>query len=187
MTRPVLQVIIASTRPGRVGPAIAQWFYEIALRDDSFDVELVDLASFNLPIFDEPGHPAFGEYTHEHTQRWAASVKRADGFVFVMPEYNHGYNAALKNAIDYLYNEWRYKSFGLVSYGGVAMGTRAAQAIKPVLTHLKLVHSSDVTISLAVTPVLNGVFEGNDLLAQSASMMLNELNKITPSLMEFRK
>jgi NAD(P)H-dependent FMN reductase len=176
MSKPVLQVVIASTRPGRVGPAIAQWFYDLAVADGNFDVELVDLAEFNLPVFDEPGHPALGQYAHEHTKRWSASVARADAFAFVMPEYNHGYNAAFKNAIDYLYSEWRYKAFGLISYGGVAMGTRAAQAIKPVLTHLKLVHSSDVTISLAVTPVLDGRFEGNELLEQSAKVMLNELN-----------
>jgi hypothetical protein len=75
---------------------------------------------------------------------------------------------------------------GLVSYGGVAMGTRAVQSLKPVLTHLKLVHTSDVTISLAVTPVVEGKFEGNDLLVMSANAMLGELAKITPSLQAFR-
>jgi NAD(P)H-dependent FMN reductase len=186
MAKPVLQIIIASTRPGRVGPAIARWFYDRAVQEGSFDVELVDLASFALPVFDEPSHPAFGQYEHEHTRRWSESVARADAFVFVMPEYNHSFNAALKNALDYLYGEWRYKAVGLFSYGGAAMGIRAVQAIQPVLVHLKMVHTSDVTASLAVTPVVDGVFEGNEILEQSARAMLFELAKVTPSLQSFR-
>jgi len=186
MEKPVLQVIIASTRPGRVGAPIAQWFYDRAVAHGSFEVELVDLASFDLPVFDEPNHPALGQYEHEHTRRWSASTARADAFVFVMPEYNHGYNAALKNAIDFLYAEWRYKAVGLVSYGGVAMGTRAVQAIKPVLTHIKLVHTADVTISLLATPVVDGGFEGDAIQNQAADAMLAELAKISPALHQLR-
>jgi len=186
VSQPLLQVIIASTRPGRVGPGIAQWFYDVAVKDGGFDVELVDLADFNLPVFNEPGAPARAEYEFDYTKRWSSSVARADAFVFVMPEYNHGYNAALKNALDYLFREWRYKAVGLVSYGGAAMGTRAVQSIKPVLSYLKLVHTSDVMISLAVTPVVDGAFEGSDHLVHSANLMLKELAKVTPSLQEIR-
>ncbi|NED84458.1 NAD(P)H-dependent oxidoreductase, partial [Streptomyces sp. SID11233] len=69
-----------------------------------------------------------------HTKRWSARVESSDAFVFVMPEYNYGYNAEIKNAIDYLCLEWAYKPVGLVSYGGVSAGTRAAQMIKQVVT-----------------------------------------------------
>ncbi|MFX8778119.1 NAD(P)H-dependent oxidoreductase, partial [Acinetobacter baumannii] len=73
-----LQTIICSTRPGRVGPAVATWFQGFAAAHGKFDVELVDLASFNLPIYDEPEHPTKQSYHHEHTKKWSASVKSAD-------------------------------------------------------------------------------------------------------------
>ena len=186
MSRPILQVIIGSTRPGRVGPAIARWFYDLAAERDAIDVELVDVASFNLPVFDEPQHPITREYAHEHTRYWSETISRADGFVFVIPEYNHSLNAATKNALDYLYHEWRHKSAGILSYGGAAMGTRAAQALKPVLTALKLVHAGDVTVPLVTAPVHDGVFAGNEQLARSAAALLDELTVITPVLMERR-
>jgi NAD(P)H-dependent FMN reductase len=94
--KPLLQVIVCSTRPGRVGIAIAKWFYELAVARGDFDVELVDLLNVNLPIYDEPVHPIKREYVHEHTLNWSAIIDRADAYVFVMPEYNHSMNAATK-------------------------------------------------------------------------------------------
>jgi NAD(P)H-dependent FMN reductase len=125
-----LQIIIASTRPGRAGLPIGQWFHERALGHGGFDIDLVDLADLNLPFMDEPSHPRLRRYTHQHTRDWSARVEAADAFVFVTPEYNHGFNAPLKNAIDYLHDEWRHKPVGFVSYGGVAAGTRAVQMLK---------------------------------------------------------
>jgi hypothetical protein len=66
--KPTLQIIIASTRPGRVGPSVAAWLYDRAVKAGDFDVELIDLAEVNLPLFDEPKHPRFGEYVHPHTR-----------------------------------------------------------------------------------------------------------------------
>jgi NAD(P)H-dependent FMN reductase len=97
---PVLQVVIGSTRPGRVGGAVAKWFYDLAQKYEGFDEELVDLAEVNLPLFDEPHHPMRQQYVHEHTKRWSQIVARADAVVFVIPEYNHSMNAATKNAVD---------------------------------------------------------------------------------------
>ncbi len=128
-----LLVIIASTRPGRIGPTIADWFVGQATEHGGFDVEVADLAEIDLPLLDEPAHPATGKYVHQHTKDWSALVDSADAFVFVMPEYNHSYTAPLKNAIDYLNREWAYKPVGFVSYGGVSGGLRAVQAIKPVI------------------------------------------------------
>ena len=81
-----LNVVTVSTRPTRVGPAITKWFVDFAKAEsaDTFDVENVDLAAFNLPVFDEPKHPRFGEYEHAHTKAWSASVAAADAFVFVV-------------------------------------------------------------------------------------------------------
>jgi NAD(P)H-dependent FMN reductase len=136
--RPVLQVLVASTRPGRVGEPTARWIAERAEEHAAFDVEVVDLAEIDLPMFAEPKHPRLGEYALEHTRRFSAIISRADGFVFVFPEYNHSYNAALKNALDHLNREWAGKPVGLVSYGGVAAGARAAVALEPVLVALRM-------------------------------------------------
>jgi NAD(P)H-dependent FMN reductase len=136
--RPVLQILVASTRPGRVGEPVARWIAGRAGEHAAFQVEVVDLAEIDLPMFAEPKHPRLGEYALEHTREFSATISRADGFVFVFPEYNHSYNAALKNALDHLNREWAGKPVGLVSYGGVAAGARAAVALEPVLVALKM-------------------------------------------------
>ncbi len=183
---PHLQVVIGSTRPQRVGGAIATWFYELADAHQGFEVELVDLAAVNLPLFDEPHQPLRRQYVHEHTKRWSATVERADAFVFVIPEYNHSMNAAIKNAIDFLHHEWRYKPFGLVSYGGASRGLRAAQALKPSLAALKMPLAGDVAISLAATPVADGVFAGDENLARSANGVLDELARLAAVYAQLR-
>jgi len=121
-----LHVVVSSTRPGRVGPLIADWFAGQVDPDSDkggFDVEIIDLARVGLPMLDEPNHPAEQQYVHEHTRNWSASVAAADAFVFVMAEYNTGFTAPLKNALDYLYSEWHHKPVGFVSYGMTSAGS----------------------------------------------------------------
>ena len=124
-----LKIILASTRPGRKGPAVANWFYDIAVKHIEFNVELVDLAVINLPFLDEPAHPRLQKYEQQHTKDWSKLINGADAFVIVTSEYNYGYPATIKNAIDFLFREWQYKSVGFVSYGGVSGGTRAVQSL----------------------------------------------------------
>ena len=112
---PKLSIVVGSTRPGRIGLAVATWFVERARAHGGFEIELVDLAALNLPMLDEPKHPSLREYTHAHTRAWSATVASADAFVFVTPEYNHGAPAPLINAIDYLVHEWSYKPAAFVS------------------------------------------------------------------------
>src|ERR1700746_3659229 len=100
-----LMIVIASTRPGRVGLRVARWFEPVAREHGGFDIVVADLAEWDLPFLDEPNHPRLREYTRRHTFRWSEAVDAADAFVFVMPEYNYGINAPLKNAIDYLHQE----------------------------------------------------------------------------------
>ncbi len=96
---PTLHVIVASTRQGRAGLPIAEWFFAHALADGRFTPELVDLETLNLPMLDEPHHPRLRNYTHAHTRAWSATVDRADAFVFVIPEYNHFAPPALVNVM----------------------------------------------------------------------------------------
>jgi len=174
---PKLHVILASTRPGRAGEPIADWFVERAIAHGAFDVELVDLAEVALPFMDEPNHPRLRRYTHEHTKAWAARVDSADAFVFVTPEYNHGLTAPLKNAIDYLHFEWQHKPVGFVSYGGVAAGTRAVQMLKQVVTALKMLPLFEAVNIPFHTQFIDeeGVLEANEVMVKAAAAMLDEL------------
>jgi NAD(P)H-dependent FMN reductase len=182
--RPVLQVIIGSTRPGRIGEAFARWFVPLAEKHGAFDVEVVDLAELNLPFMDEPHHPRLARYQHEHTKGWSATVSRADAFVFVTPEYNYGYSAALKNAIDYLHQEWADKAVGFLSYGGVSAGTRAVQQLRQVLSALRMVTAVEaVTVPFAAQFLDDDrEVQANDVMLTSAEAMLTELARLTARL-----
>ncbi|MFZ1062314.1 MAG: NAD(P)H-dependent oxidoreductase [Acidimicrobiales bacterium] len=185
--KPSLKIIIGSTRPGRVGPAIARWFFDLAVADGTFDVELVDLVEYDLPVFNEPRHPVVQQYEFDYTKKWSETITRADALVFVIPEYNHSYNAATKNAIDYLHHEWKHKPVGIVSYGGMAMGVRAVQALKPIFAALRLIFSGEVTIPLPLVPVVDGVFSGDEVLNNGARAILRELSIMTPPLKALRE
>ena len=133
-----LQIIIVSTRPGRVGLPVARWFVSQAERHGKFAIETIDLAKVALPLFDEPRHPRLRQYEHEHTKSWSRTIERGDAFVFVTPEYNYGAPPSLLNALDYLVHEWTYKPCAFVSYGGVSGGTRSVQMAKQIVTALKM-------------------------------------------------
>lgn len=186
--KPLLQVLVASTRPGRVGRPVAEWFYPHAERHPAFDVELVDLAEVRLPLLDEPHHPRLGRYEHQHTKDWSATVRRADAFVFVLPEYNSGINAPLKNALDYLHTEWADKPVAFVSYGGVAAGTRAVQMAKQVVTALRMVPIPDAVsipfVARLLTP--DGFIVPNDAMEGAATAMLDQLSRFTAALRSLR-
>jgi NAD(P)H-dependent FMN reductase len=189
VSKPRLQIIIASTRPGRVGLPVAEWITAHAERHGAFEVEVVDLAVVNLPFLDEANHPRLQRYEHEHTREWSATVSRADAFLFVMPEYNYGFNAPLKNAIDFLHREWLYKGVGLVSYGGVSAGTRAAQMIKQVVTTLKMVPVFEAVSIPFVAQFIDDedVLTPNEIMETSATAMLDELVRVTDALRPLRR
>ena len=136
--RPSLLVIVASTRPGRLGRPVGDWFVARAQEHGAFVVDDADLAEVDLPFLDEPGHPRLGDYQHDHTKAWSARVAAADAVAIVTPEYNHSFPATVKNALDALGPEWAHKPLGYVSYGGISGGTRAVAALEPVAAVLQL-------------------------------------------------
>jgi NAD(P)H-dependent FMN reductase len=188
VSNPVLQIIIASTRPGRVGPSVAAWIQDRAIAHGGFDVELIDLAEVNLPMMDEPNHPRLRSYVHQHTKDWSATIDRADAFIFVVPEYNYGFNAPIKNAIDYLHFEWQHKALGFASYGGVGAGTRAVQMLKQVVTALKMVPLFDAVNIPFVVQFLDEDrrLKPNEIMESAATAMLDELARWTASLRALR-
>lgn len=183
-----LQIIICSTRPGRIGPYVAQWFHGMALQHGQFEVSLIDLATFNLPVYDEPEHPVLQRYRHEHTKNWAASVNAADAYVFVTPEYNFGPPPSLLNALNYVYKEWNYKPAGMVSYGGVSGGLRSALVEKLTLTTLKMMPMVEAVAIQNVSSHLDEDkrFKPSEHHINSGTSLLNELYKWAQALKTIR-
>lgn len=186
---PTLQVLIASTRPGRVGFPVAQWFSGHATLHGGFSVDVADLAAIGLPLLDEPNHPRLRNYTHQHTLDWSARVEAADAFAFVTPEYNHGPSAALINALSYLHQEWRYKPAGFVSYGGISAGTRGVEVAKTVVTTLDIVVVSPAVSIPFVQQFLDdeGRIAPNELMSGAATTMLDELVRVEAALRSLRQ
>lgn len=131
-----IAVIVGSTRPSRIGMDVAQWVLSEISGTQDLQFELIDLAKWHLPD-DEPGIPQIHEYVHEHTKAWSRLIGGADGFIFITPQYNWGYPAPLKNAIDHLYKEWTGKPALIISYGQRG-GTKAAAQLRQVLDGLRM-------------------------------------------------
>lgn len=183
-----LKIIIGSTRPGRVGPTVAEWVTAAARAHGAFDVDLVDLAQLDLPFLDEPKHPAMQQYQHDHTKRWSAIVKEADAFVFVTPEYDYFPPAALVNALQCLAVEWRYKVAGTVSYGGISGGLRSSQDLRQLAGNLQMMALPQVVPVPFFSEFIgeDGKFTPNEKMAEGASMMLGELAKWAGALKTLR-
>lgn len=129
-------VIMGSSRPGRNGDSITEWVLSLLPKKDGVTYELIDLREENLPMFDEVMPPMMQQYQNEHTKKWAAKIGGMQGFVVVSPEYNAGYPAVLKNAIDYLKAEWQNKPIMLVTYGWSG-GASANNQLKEVFTRIE--------------------------------------------------
>ncbi len=174
-----LTIIIASTRPGRIGLTIGEWIAALAREDDRFEVKVADLLEINLPFLDEPDMPIKQNYIHDHTKNWSKLVDESESFVIVTPEYNFTPPAPLINALDYLYKEWNYKPVGLVSYGGISGGTRSVEQTKHILTALKMFPAYEaVNLPFVFKQIENGKFIANEFNIQAGKQMLDEVYKI---------
>lgn len=185
---PQLLAVIASTRPGRVGLPVAEWFIAHARAHGGFDVEVADLAQLDLPLLDEPSHPRLRRYTKQHTREWSARVEAADAFAFVTPEYNYGPTAALINALSYLHHEWQYKPAAFVSYGGVSAGTRGVQVAKQIVSTLKMFAIPEAVSIPFVRQFLDddGRIQPNEIMVDAATAMLDELLRVQDALRPLR-
>ncbi len=176
-----VSVVIASTRPTRIGHHVADWVLESladrATRDaDSPEVAVTvhDLREIALPFLDEPGQPADGNYLHDHTRRWSAAMWATDALVLVMPEYNRGYNAALKNAIDYLYAEWEGLPVGCVGYGWHG-ASYARSALRQTLERVKMTVVEGPGLEFGTTLTQEGEVTADEGTQAALTTMLTEL------------
>lgn len=184
-----IAVIVGSTRPGRNGKAVADWVLAQAATRTGADYELVDLIDYPLPHLDEPISAKAGSarYSQSHTRAWAAKIAAYDGFVFVTPEYNHSTSGVLKNAIDYLYDEWTNKAAALVSYGMVG-GARAIEHLRGVLSELQVAHVQQQLSFSILTDFENySSFTPTDMQQNFATVMFNQLETWTEAMRKVRE
>jgi NAD(P)H-dependent FMN reductase len=131
-----IAVITGTTREGRFSEKVAAWV--TARLQTSAELELIDLREFPLPVFDGPAPARFPrEYGEPAVARFGEAIDRADGFVVLTAEYNHGYPAVLKNAMDHTFVEWRRKPISFVGWGNVG-GARAIEQLRAVAVEFEL-------------------------------------------------
>lgn len=188
-----IQVIMGSTRQGRFVEQPAKWILEKLKQKEGVEAELIDLREWPLPFYDEPVSPSMMEvmkkdYVNELAKKWANKVGEADGYIMVVPEYNHGYSAVLKNAIDYVYKEWNNKPVSFVSYGGVSAGMRSVQQLRQVLLELQMVSlRNGVHIPMYWTQLDEKGMLKTDPYNDNAEGLLNQLISWAKSLKTIRE
>ena len=134
-----IKVIIGSTRKNRFSDKPGHWIYTEA-KNKTDEVEILDLRDYPMPFYNEPVSPAMsgGKYSNEIVNKWSEKIMDGDAFIIVTPEYNHGYPAVLKNALDSIFPEWNRKAVGFVSYGN-AGGARSVEQLRQVVIELQMV------------------------------------------------
>jgi len=176
--RPLIGIVIGSTREGRFGEKPAHWIHQIARQRTDLDFELIDLRDHPLPFFNEPASPAWAPVQNEAAQRWAAKLATLDGLIVVTPEYNHGPSAVLKNAFDYAYKEFIRKPIGFVGYGGVG-AARAIEQLRLVATELQMAPVRNA-VHIGMVEFLGLWQQGKQFddfphLAQAATALLDDI------------
>jgi len=170
-----IAIIVGSTRPGRNSTAVAQWVKDQSAKRSDARFDILDIADFDLPVLDEPVPASFAQYSKPHTKAWAEAVAKYDGYVIVTPEYNHSTSGALKNALDYIYQEWNNKAVGFVSYGS-AGGVRAVEHLRGIAAELQMADvRAQVTFSLFTDFVNFSEFRPDPRHEQEAETLFKQL------------
>lgn len=176
-------IIAGSTRPGRQSRTVAEWVCADPI--PSLDLRLIDLADSGLPLLSEPAPAAFGQYQQPSTRSWSQLVETFDAFVLVTPEYNHSTSAALKNALDHLYREWRDKPVAFAGYG-LDGGTRAVEHLRAIVAELGMAAvGPQVAISLRAD-YADGRLEPRSFQPEARTRMLDQLARWATALRALR-
>jgi len=180
---------MGSIRDGRANEDVAKWVKDIAENyTNNAEFEIVDLKDYPLPLFDEAASPAYTSdlKASEQQKPWADKVTELDGYIFVTPEYNHGLPSALKNALDYVYNELNDKAAGIVSYGS-AGGVRSAEQLRTVLSEFQVAHvRTQPALSLFYDWNQDG-FNPSDAQTEAVETMLYQLSYWTKGMNAVRE
>ncbi len=187
-----IKVIAGSTREGRFSDKAAVWIAEEIKKQKGVAVEMLDLRDYDMPFFNEPMSPSFKQepYKNEAVARFTKKIEEGDAFVMVTPEYNHGTSAVLKNALDWVYQEWNNKPVAFVSYGSVG-GARAIEQLRLNAVELQMapIRNSVHIPGEQYFPVLFGKMEAKELFAlqsEKAKAMVTQLMWWTRALKNAR-
>jgi NAD(P)H-dependent FMN reductase len=169
-----IAIVTGSIRPGRQSLKVAQWVKAEADKRSDADYAVVDIADFDLPVWDEAMPPVLHRYEKQVTKDWAAAMAQFDAYIFVAAEYNHSVTGALKNAIDYLNVEFHNKAAGIVSYGSMG-GARAAEHLRGILSELQVAHVRNQVTMPMFTDFPERQFTPSEMSARSLNAMLDQL------------
>lgn len=174
-----IKVILGSVRPGRFGIQPAEWIMKLSERyGEGATFELVDLKEIDLPMLDTPIPPSMVPRNQsDHQAAWAKVIDEADGFIFVTAEYNHSIPASLKNAIDFLADEWAYKPVAFIGYGADAGAARAIEHLREVAGWLKMYDISDHLLirEYYLNQDENGAYQFNEQQEQKAEAIIKQV------------
>jgi NAD(P)H-dependent FMN reductase len=172
-----VKLIIGSTRQGRVAKPIADWLVAHA-KAEGIELGVLDLAEINLPMYDAAVPPAYMPTQTTEGKAWQAKVAETEAFVFLTAEYNRSIPAPLKNAIDYLFDEWKEKPAAIVSYGYVDGGGSATKHLKDILSWVKMdIVEQSVAIPFTQELFENGQFKDIDAALSSVKAPFIEVLK----------
>ncbi|MBV9349492.1 MAG: NAD(P)H-dependent oxidoreductase, partial [Patescibacteria group bacterium] len=152
-----IKIILGSTRPNRFSEKVASWIKEALPKNDNVTLKFLDLRDYPMPFYDQPLTPSQvkdGNYGNETVKKWAQEIREADGFIFIVPEYNHGPTGVLKNALDSVFAEWNKKPAAYVGYGGVG-GARAIEQLKEIAVELEMASVRSAVHIIAPWMLLN--------------------------------
>ena len=190
MSIPKLAIVIGSVRPNRFAAHAAAWIEDIARQRDDFEIEVVDLKQYPLPLFAEQASPLYAPSQDETAKRWQKKMGEFDAYIFTAAEYNHGPTAVLKNALDYAYSEWSNKPVAFVGYGGVG-AARAIEQLRLSAIELQMAPIR-AAVHILFPTYLAVLKEGKELrdfefLNQNARDMLDQLAWWTRALKAARE
>ena len=174
--KPKILVILGSTREGRRGEKVANWAMSVLSKRSDANFELVDLRDWDFPFYNLPTSPSTekGMYQSEIQKKWGEKIESAEGFILITPEYNHGYPAVLKNALDYLWFEWNHKPVVFISYGGLSGGIRAIEQLKQVVIELEMI---PLIKSISIPRIKTLIDENGKFIEKSYDKKIESLGK----------
>lgn len=173
-----IMIVIGSARKKRMADTVASWVEKALRTQQDIEVDVADLRDIDLPFYNADITPsaANGQYENPTAMAWVKRVTEADGFIFIVAEYNHGYTAILKNAIDWVAQGWYHKPVSFVSYGGISGGIRAVEQLRQVVLELRMYPQHDAVYIPFVSAAFdeNGELK-NPALNDSLERLFNEL------------
>jgi NAD(P)H-dependent FMN reductase len=172
-----IHIILGSTRPERISDKPGKWIFDEARKREGVEAELLDLRNYPMPFYNERKSPSAleGKYSDDIALKWVKKIGEGDAYIIIAPEYNHGYPAVLKNALDYPYYEWNKKPVGFISYGNVG-GARSVEQLRQVAVELELVPINEGIHIRGIRKLINekGEFNG-ETFTEDAKDLLDQL------------